>query len=83
MARLSDSVAPLVKMISRGDGADQIRNLLARLVHGLLGHPAELVIAAGGIAEIFGEIGHHRVEDPRVHLRRRVIIEINRRLHFF
>ena len=62
-------------------GADQIRNLLARFVHRLLGHPAELVIAAGGVAEILGEIGQHRVEDPRVHRRRRVIVEINRRLH--
>ena len=82
MARLSDSVAPLVKMISLGGGADQIGNLLARFIHGLLGDPAELVIAAGGVAEVLREIGQHRVEDPRVHLRRRVIIEINGRLHF-
>ena len=64
-------------------GADQIGNLLARFIHRLLGHPAELVIAAGGIAEVLREIGQHRLEDAGVHLRGRVIVEINGRLHLF
>ena len=74
-------MAPLVKMISRGGGSDQIGDLFARFVHSLLGHPAEFVVAAGGVAEVLREIGQHRVEDARVHLRGRVIIEINGRLH--
>ncbi len=65
-----------------GGGADEIGDLLARFIHGLLGLPAEFVIAAGGVTEVFGEVGQHRVEDARVHPRRRVIVEINGRLHF-
>ena len=33
-------------------GADQARDLLARVVDGLLGLPAERVVAAGGVAEL-------------------------------
>ena len=52
MARLSDSVAPLVKMISRGAGSDQIRNLLSCFIDRLLGDPAEFVVSAGRIPEV-------------------------------
>ena len=41
IARLSVSVAPLVKTISFGVGADQLRDLLARLLDRFLGLPAE------------------------------------------
>ena len=40
IARLFDSVAPLVKMISCGVGADQIRNLLAGFFDRLLPLPS-------------------------------------------
>ena len=66
-----------------GRGADEVGDLFAGFVYGLLGHPAELVIAAGGVAEVFGEVGQHRVENAGVHARGRVIIEIYGRLHFF
>ncbi len=59
-------------------GADQIGNLFARFIHGLFGFPAEFMVAAGGVAEMFGEVGEHRVEDARIHSRGGVIVEINR-----
>ena len=52
IARLSDSVAPLVKTISFGVGADQIGDLLARLVDRFFRFPAERMVAAGGVAEV-------------------------------
>ena len=52
IARLLLSVAPEVKMISFVVGADQLGDALARLLHRLLGHPAEFVVAAGGVAKI-------------------------------
>ena len=63
-------------------GADEVCNLLAGFIDRLFGHPAELMIAAGGVAEVFGEVRQHRVENAGVHTRRRVIVEINGRLHF-
>jgi hypothetical protein len=83
MARLSDSVAPLVKMISRGVAPIRSAICLRALSTACFGFPAELVIAAGGVAEVLGEVGQHRVENARVHPRGGVIIEINGRLHFF
>ncbi len=62
-----------------GVGADEIRDLLARLVDGLLGRPSERMVPAGGVAEMLGEVGQHRVHDTRIHGRRRVIVEINRK----
>ena len=62
---------------------DEIGDLFARFFHCLFGNPAEFVVAAGGVPEVFGEIRQHCVKNPRVHPRRRVIVEINRRLHFF
>src|SRR6185312_8010773 len=66
-----------------GGGADEVGDLFAGLVHGLFGDPAELVIAAGGIAEVLREVGQHGVENARVHRRRRVVVEINGCLHSF
>ena len=64
-----------------GGGADQARDLLARLLHRLLGFPAEAVIAAGGIAEDLEEIRLHRLEHARIHRRGRVIVHVNRQFH--
>ena len=44
-------------------GADEATHLLARLLDGLLGHPAEVVVAAGGVAELAGEVREHLLED--------------------
>ena len=74
-------MAPLVKMISRGDSADQVRDLLAGLVDGLFGGPSELVVAAGGVAEMLREIRQHGIEYAGVHAGCSVIIEINGRRH--
>ena len=64
-----------------GAGADQLGNLLARLFHRLLGHPAELVVAAGGIAEVLAEVRQHRFQHPRIHRRGGVVIHVDRQLH--
>ena len=65
-------------------GADEIRDLLARRVDGLLGGPAERMVPAGGVAEMLREERQHRVHDTRIDGRRRVIVEINRKFdgHF-
>ncbi len=61
--------------------ADQLRDLLARLVDGLLGFPAELVVAAGRIAEDLAEVRQHGFEHARVHRRRRVVVHVDRQRH--
>ena len=65
--------------------ADQIGDLLARLIHGLFGRPAERMIAAGGVAEFRREVRQHCLEDARVDRRRRVVVHVNRKLdrHLF
>ena len=47
-------------------GADELGDLLAGLLDGRLGLPAERVVAAGGVAELLGEVRQHRLDDPRV-----------------
>ena len=61
-------------------GANQRRNLVARLIHGLFRLPAEAMVAAGGIAELLSEIREHRFEHARIDARRRVIVHVNRGL---
>src|SRR5450432_2908508 len=43
----------------------------------LLGRPPEAVRAAGRVAEDLGEVRQHRLDDARVHLRRRVIVHVD------
>ncbi len=64
-----------------GGRADQIRDLLARVVDCLFRFPPETVVAAGGVAEFLREVWQHGVDDSRVSRRRSVIIKINWRLH--
>ena len=78
MARLSDSVAPLVKTISLRIGADQPGDLSAGIFDRFLGLPAEFVIAAGGVAEFLGEIGQHGLEHARINRRRGLIVHVDR-----
>src|SRR5262249_22196900 len=59
-------------------GADQAGDLGASTVDGLLRLPAEDVATAGGIAEVLSEVRQHRLDNPRVAPRRRVVIQVNR-----
>ncbi len=63
-------------------GADQTRDLLARLLDRFLGFPTKAVIAAGGIAERLKEIRLHGVEYARIHRGGRVIIHVDWQFHF-
>ena len=60
--------------------ADQIGDLLARLLDRLFGFPAERMVAAGGVAEVLGEVRQHRLDDARIDRRRRVIVHVDRKL---
>ncbi len=57
-----------------GAGADQGGDVAARLLDGLLGAPAEHVGAAGGVAEVGGEVRQHGLEHTRIHRRGRVVV---------
>ena len=57
--------------------ADQPRDLLARFLHGLLRLPPELVVAAGRVSELPGEIRHHRRQHARVERGGGVMIQVN------
>ena len=59
----------------------QRRDVLARLLHRLLGGPAERVRARRGIAEVLGEVRDHLLRDARVDRRRRRVVEVDRGLH--
>src|SRR6185436_4156027 len=61
--------------------ADEIRNLLARLLDRLFRFPAERMVAAGGVAEVLREVRQHRLDDARVHRRRRVIVHVDRKFY--
>ena len=58
-------------------GVDEGGDLLAGGVNPLLGLPAEAVVAAGGVAELVGEVRQHRLQHPRVHRGGSVVIHIN------
>jgi hypothetical protein len=73
MARLFDSVAPEVKTIS----VDGLRDDGAGVLDPLLGLPSEGVVAGGGVAENFRKEGEHRLNDPRIGPRRRVIVHVD------
>ena len=54
--------------------SNQVRQLLARLLHGFFRRPSETVIAAGRVAEILREVRQHGFEHPWIHSRCRVIV---------
>ena len=56
--------------------ADQRGDLRPRRVHGVLRFPAPRVLAAGGVAELLGEVRQHRLEDAGIDGRRGVVVEI-------
>ena len=78
MARLFDSVAPEVKMISRGFGADGRGDLLAGALDGLGRLPAEAMGDACRVAVKLSEIRQHRLDDPGIGPRRRMVVEVDR-----
>ena len=61
-----------------GGCADQLGNLLARRLDGLLRLPSKGVVAAGRVAELGGEVRHHRFQHPRIERAGGVIIHIDR-----
>ena len=61
-----------------GDGADEAGDLLAGLLDGLLGLPAEGVIPAGGVAVVLGEARQHRLQHARIDARRGVVVHVDR-----
>ena len=64
-----------------GRSAYQRGDLSASVLNGFFAGPTEWVVAAGSISEFFREIRQHCLNDARIHLSRRVIIEINWQLH--
>jgi hypothetical protein len=61
-------------------GADDLGDLLARAIDGILGFPAEGVVSARRMAELLREIGDHRLHDPWVDGRGRLRIHENGKL---
>ena len=57
--------------------ADQLGDPLARLLDRLLGHPAELMIAAGGVAEVLGEVGQHLLQHARIDARGGMVVHVD------
>ena len=78
IARLFDSVAPLVKTISPADGADERRDLRAR-AHRPLRRACQPYACCWlrRVAELLGEVRQHRLEHARIDRRRGVVVEID------
>src|SRR5580693_2349217 len=62
-------------------GADQFGNALARRFYAFFSGPAERVVAAGGVAEFFHEIGQHLLQHAGIHGRGGVVVHINGEFH--
>ena len=62
-------------------GPDQAGDLLAGLVHRLLGLLTEGVLPAGGVAVVFGEVWQHGLQHARIDARRGMVVQINGELH--
>ena len=60
---------------------DQCRDLLPGAINPFLGVPAEAVVAARRVPKRLGKVGQHRVQDPRVHRCRRMVVHIDGQLH--
>ncbi len=57
--------------------ADELGDLLAGLFDGGFGFPSKGVVAAGGVAEDSGEVGHHGFEHARIERRGGVVIHVD------
>jgi hypothetical protein len=62
-------------------GVQQAADLLAPGVHRGLGVPSELMVTARRISELLREVRHHRLQHPRVHRGRGVIVHVNQTSH--
>ena len=81
MARLSLSVAPEVKTISCGRGADGSSDLAAGLLHcAAASQPKEWLLLAA-LPKRDGEEGQHGFQHARVERRGGMVIQINRKLN--
>ena len=80
-ARLSLSVAPDVKTISRGVAPISAATSARAASTRLLGLPAEGVVPARGVAVLFAEPGQHGLDDARIDPRRGVVVHVDRRGH--
>src|SRR6185503_11227466 len=58
-------------------GTHERADLVARLLHRLLGRPAEGMRAAGGIAEHLGEVRQHRLDHARVDRRGGMVVHVD------
>ena len=73
-ARLFDSVAPEVKIISFAVAPISFAICYARSLHRLFRLPAEAVVAARRVAELRRQIRQHRLKHPRIERRRRMVV---------
>ncbi|MPN13814.1 hypothetical protein SDC9_161140 [bioreactor metagenome] len=64
-----------------GIGTDQRGDLLARLLDGGLGHPAEAVRTRCGIAEMLAQVGNHLFGNARIDRGGGRVIEVDRQFH--
>ncbi len=80
MARLFDSVAPEVKMISLAVAPMSLAICSRAFSTAAFGFPAEAVVAAGGVAEDARQVGHHGLEHARVERRGRVVVHVDGQL---
>ena len=68
-------------MISFGFAPIRSATCLRALLDRFLGLPSERMVAARRVAELLGEVRHHRLEHPRIDGRRGVIVHVDRKLH--
>src|SRR5215469_7661071 len=59
---------------------NQLGDALAGKVHSLFGGPAEGVVTAGSVAELFREVGQHLFEYTGIGRGRRMVVHVNRQL---
>ena len=81
MARLSDSVAPEVKMISLEVQPMSLAIWPREMSTAFLSLPAELVVAAGGVAELAGEVGQHGLQYAGIERRGGVVVHVEGEMH--
>ena len=77
IARLFDSVAPLVNTTSRNRAPMSAATCSRALFDGLAGLPAERMIPARRVAEVLREKRQHGIEHARIDRSRRVGVEID------
>ena len=64
-----------------GSRANQFGNLLARILNGFLSCPSKWMVPAGGVAELFHEVGQHGLEHARIHGGGGMVVHVDGQLH--